>query len=57
MITCNYSQRIPDHRTSIQGPYLANTLQIYPKDRGTNYSVWLGQTLSRIVDQDLKQYA
>jgi protoporphyrinogen oxidase len=53
VITCNYSQRIPDHRTSLKGLYLANTLQIYPEDRGTNYSVWLGQTISRIVKEDL----
>jgi protoporphyrinogen oxidase len=37
VITCNYSQRVPDHRTPIEGLYLANTLQIYPEDRGTNY--------------------
>jgi hypothetical protein len=35
--------------------YLANTMQIYPEDRGTNYSVRLGQTISKIVDGDLKQ--
>jgi len=57
VITCNYSQRIPDHRTPIEGLYLANTLQIYPEDRGTNYSVRLGQTISRIVDEDLKRSA
>jgi protoporphyrinogen oxidase len=55
VITCNYSQRIPDHRTPLQGLYLANTLQIYPEDRGTNYSVRLGKTISQIVDQDLKR--
>jgi protoporphyrinogen oxidase len=55
VITCNYSQRIPDHRTPLKGLYLANTLQIYPEDRGTNYSVRLGQTISRIVDEDLKR--
>ncbi len=54
VITCNYSQRIPDHRTPLKGLYLANTLQIYPEDRGTNYSVRLGQTISCIVDEDLK---
>jgi protoporphyrinogen oxidase len=54
VITRNYSQRIPDHRTPLKGLYLANTLQIYPEDRGTNYSVRLGQTISRIVDQELK---
>jgi protoporphyrinogen oxidase len=55
LITCNYSQRIPDHRSPIKGLYLANTLQIYPEDRGTNYSVRLGKTISRIVDEDLKR--
>jgi protoporphyrinogen oxidase len=55
VITCNYSQRIPDHRTPLQGLYLANTLQIYPEDRGTNYSVRLGQAISRIVDEDLER--
>jgi protoporphyrinogen oxidase len=55
VITCNYSQRIPDHRTPLKGLYLANTLQIYPEDRGTNYSVWLGQIISQIVDEDLKR--
>ena len=54
VITCDYSQRIPDHRTPLKGLYLANTLQIYPEDRGTNYSVRLGQTISRIVDEDLR---
>lgn len=57
VITCSHSQRIPDHRTSIQRLYLASTLQIYPEDRGTNYSVWLRQTISRIVDPDLKHRA
>jgi protoporphyrinogen oxidase len=53
VITRNYSQRIPDHRTPLKGLYLANTLQIYPEDRGTNYSVRLGQDIARIVHEDL----
>ncbi|HFD39119.1 MAG TPA: NAD(P)/FAD-dependent oxidoreductase [Anaerolineae bacterium] len=53
VITCGYSERIPDHRTPLPGLYLANTLQIYPEDRGVNYSVRLGQTISRIVAEDL----
>jgi protoporphyrinogen oxidase len=55
VITCDYSQRIPDHRTPLRGLYLANSLQIYPEDRGTNYSVRLGQTISRIVGEDLRR--
>jgi protoporphyrinogen oxidase len=54
VITCNYSERIPSYRTPLKGLYLANTLQIYPEDRGTNYSVRLGKTISCIVDGDLQ---
>lgn len=57
VITRNYSERVPAHRTPLQGLYLANTLQIYPEDRGTNYSVWLGQKISRVVGEDLRQGA
>ena len=53
VITCNYSQRLPDHRTPLRGLYLANTLQIYPEDRGTNYAVMIGQRIANIVHEDL----
>ena len=49
IITCNYSQQVPDHQTPIKGLYLANTTQIYPEDRGMNYSVHLGQKIADIV--------
>jgi protoporphyrinogen oxidase len=49
IITCHYSQQVPDHQTPIQGLYLANTTQIYPEDRGMNYSVHLGQRIASIV--------
>jgi len=45
----NYSSRIPEHQTPISGLYLANTTQIYPEDRGMNYSIALGRRISRIV--------
>ena len=44
-----YAEKIPSHRTPVQGVYLANTTQIYPEDRGTNYSVRLGRKVSRMV--------
>jgi protoporphyrinogen oxidase len=53
IIPLNYSQRIPDHRTGLPGLYLANTTQIYPEDRGTNYSVRLGNQIAEIVTADL----
>lgn len=52
VIRCGYSARIPDHRTPIPGLYLANTTQIYPEDRGMNYSVRLGRKIAGIVAQD-----
>ena len=53
IITTNYSARIPDHRTPFRGVYLANTAQIYPEDRGTNYSVRLGRQVARMLLEDL----
>jgi hypothetical protein len=34
---------------------LANTTQIYPEDRGTNYSVRLGNHIAAIVADDLSR--
>ncbi|PKB78987.1 MAG: hypothetical protein BZY88_15645 [SAR202 cluster bacterium Io17-Chloro-G9] len=52
IIGVNYSQRIPSHRTPIANLYLANTTQIYPEDRGTNYSVRMGRQVARMVLED-----
>lgn len=49
----NYSSRIPEHRTPIKSLYLANTTQIYPEDRGTNYSVRMGYKIANMVANDL----
>ena len=53
IIGVNYSERIPDHRTPFKNLYLANTTQIYPEDRGTNYSVRMGRRVARMVMEDL----
>jgi len=55
IIGLNYSQQIPDHRTPIKNLYLANTTQIYPEDRGTNYSVRMGRQVAELVMEDLDQ--
>ena len=47
-----YSERIPSHRTPFEGLYLANTTQIYPEDRGTNYSVRMGREVARMIVGD-----
>jgi len=53
IVTLNYSERIPEHRTPLARLYLANTSQIYPEDRGTNYSVRLGNRVAALVIEDL----
>jgi len=49
VVTRDYSQHIPPHQTPIPGLYLANTTQIYPEDRGTNYSIRLGRAVAQLV--------
>ena len=41
-ITVGYPDRIPPLHTGVPHLILANTTQIYPEDRGTNYAVRLG---------------
>ena len=53
IVTTNYSQKIPEFRTPIEGLYLANTTQIYPEDRGTNYSVRMGKQVARMIMRDM----
>jgi protoporphyrinogen oxidase len=43
IVTVGYHDRIPPLYTGVPGLVLANTTQIYPEDRGTNYSVRLGE--------------
>ncbi|MCX2726236.1 NAD(P)/FAD-dependent oxidoreductase [Thermomicrobium sp. 4228-Ro] len=53
IVTLRYSQQIPEHRTPLPGVYVANTAQIYPEDRGTTYSVRLGNVVTSLVQEDL----
>jgi len=53
IVTLNYGAKIPDHGTPLPGLYLANMSQIYPEDRGTNYSVRLGNRIAALVGSDL----
>jgi protoporphyrinogen oxidase len=43
IVTVGYADRIPPLRTPAAGLVLANTTQVYPEDRGTNYAVRLGE--------------
>jgi len=54
VFTTTSAGRVPDHRTPIPGLYLANMSQIYPEDRGQNYSIRMGENVAELVDADLK---
>ena len=43
IVTVGYRDRIPPLQTGVPGLVLANTTQVYPEDRGTNYAVRLGE--------------
>ncbi len=49
VVTVGYRERIPPHQTGVPGLLLANTTQIYPEDRGTNYSVRLGSRAAELL--------
>ncbi len=49
VVPVNYSRFIPPHQTPISGLFLANTTQIYPEDRGINYSVRLGNKVASLI--------
>jgi protoporphyrinogen oxidase len=49
VVTVGYRERIPPHETGVPGLVLANTTQIYPEDRGTNYSVRLGTRAAKVL--------
>jgi protoporphyrinogen oxidase len=55
IVTVDYANGIPDHQTPVPGLYLANTTQIYPEDRGTNYSVRIGRRVAALIDEDGRQ--
>ena len=55
VIGTHYSKMMPDHRTPLKGVYLANTTQVYPQDRGTNYSVRMGKQVAQMVMADAPQ--
>ena len=50
VITTNYSAAIPPMETGVAGLWLANTTQVYPEDRGQNYSLQLGERAARLMD-------
>jgi protoporphyrinogen oxidase len=51
VVTVGYHERIPPLATGVPGLFLANTTQVYPEDRGTNYGVRLGNQAAEALMQ------
>ncbi len=49
IVHARYHETIPPHRAPAEGLYLANTTQIYPEDRGQNYSIRMGRRVARLA--------
>ena len=52
IIEKNYSSKLTPHKTVIKNLYLANTSQIYPEDRGTNYGVRMSRLVTKMLLQN-----
>lgn len=53
VVNYRYHESIVPHQTPVEGLYLANTTQIYPEDRGQNYSIRMGRRVARLARGDL----
>jgi protoporphyrinogen oxidase len=51
IVTTDYRQHIPPLRTPLENLWMANMFQIYPHDRGQNYSLELAEKLVQLVLQ------
>jgi protoporphyrinogen oxidase len=45
IVTVGYPDRLPSHHTPVRNLYLANMSQVYPQDRGQNYSIAMAERL------------
>ena len=54
IVDLGYADRMPPLETGVPGLILANTTQIYPEDRGTNYSVRLGTDAVAALEASLR---
>ncbi|MDO8749832.1 MAG: amine oxidase, partial [Dehalococcoidia bacterium] len=53
IVTINYSEKMPSTRTPVKGLWLAAMSQVYPEDRGTNYSLKLAIEVARQAEAEM----
>ena len=49
IVTVDYHNHIPPQETPLPGVYLANMFQVYPQDRGQNYSITLAYKVANMA--------
>lgn len=49
IVTVDYLDKLPPHQTPIPNVYLANMGQVYPQDRGQNYSIKLAEKIAKML--------
>jgi protoporphyrinogen oxidase len=52
IVTTNFRRDMPPHKMPIPNLYLANMFQIYPQDRGQNYSITMAERMIRLLERD-----
>ena len=52
IVTAGFLDHLPPNRTPLPGLYMANMFQVYPQDRGQNYSIALAERVARMVLED-----
>ena len=49
VVTLDYPSHIPGHETPLPGVFMANMFQVYPQDRGQNYSVKMANEVAALM--------
>jgi protoporphyrinogen oxidase len=52
IVTIDYPSRIPPFRTPVRNLWIANMFQVYPHDRGQNYSIELAERVVQEIADD-----
>lgn len=55
IVTVDFPEHIPPHQTPLPGVWLANMFQVYPQDRGQNYSVRMANRVAHDMLASLRQ--
>jgi protoporphyrinogen oxidase len=50
IVTREYAAHIPPLKTPLPNVYMGNMFQVYPQDRGQNYSIRLGEKIAEMID-------